>query len=139
MYLFFTWKNQSYPKTTYTGRVYLTSNGSFWNYLNLTMSTCHACWIFVQAKVTTQQPHITVNLSTLVASLRNWSLQFCFVFSYVNILVWNLFQRQWNGHQNWQSQHTQTIKYVKLIMFIWKPTLAICRVTKTYRSASKWT
>ena len=31
------------------------------------------------------------------------------------------------------------IKSVKLIMFIWKPTLAIFRVSKTYKSASKWT
>ena len=31
------------------------------------------------------------------------------------------------------------IKSVKLIMFIWKPTEAIIGVTKTYRSASRWT
>ena len=29
------------------------------------------------------------------------------------------------------------VKSVKLIMFIWKPTQAIIRVTKTYRSASR--
>ena len=33
----------------------------------------------------------------------------------------------------------EVIKSVKLIMFIWKLTLAIIRVTKTYRSASRWT
>ena len=35
--------------------------------------------------------------------------------------------------------YTPIIKCVKLIMFIWKPTLSIFRVTKTYRSASRWT
>ena len=43
------------------------------------------------------------------------------------------------GHDS-ESSEMKTIhklKYVKLIMFIWKPTLAIFRVTKTDRSASR--